>query len=71
MAVSQSTDGVYLPQDAQSVGVAQSTLPTLNSDDGLIGLDDAHVECGLQSESVKEDNYQDLLELISETSVRT
>lgn len=38
-----------LRQDSERVGVAQTALPALNGNDGLVGPDDAHVQSVLQS----------------------
>jgi hypothetical protein len=38
-------------EDTQGVGVAKTTLPTLNSNDGLLWLNDAHGKSVLETVS--------------------
>jgi hypothetical protein len=38
-----------LRQDSEGVGVTQTSLPSLNSNDGLVGPDDTQVQSVLQT----------------------
>jgi hypothetical protein len=39
-----------LRQDSEGVGVTQTALPSLDGDDGLVGLDDVQGQGGLETE---------------------
>ena len=40
-----------LREDSEGVGVTQTSLPTLYSDDSLVGLDNVQSQSGLETES--------------------
>jgi hypothetical protein len=41
----------HLREDSEGVGVTQTSLPTLNGDNGLVGLDNVQSQSGLETES--------------------
>lgn len=70
-ASSQAERRTDLRQDSEGVGVTQTSLPSLNGNDGLVGPDDAQVQSVLQTIPRNEKRFRKFAYRLDITSAHT